>query len=75
MLNFLKQKPKDIKTLRSEILDFIKLQLKKAESGEGENIKCLQLYVTCNAQDKFLYEGALHEKNKNVLLIRKQLLI
>jgi hypothetical protein len=65
MLNFLKQKPKDIKSLRSEILDFIKVQLKRAESGEGENIKCLQLYVTCNAQDKFLYEGALYVENEN----------
>ena len=60
MLNFLKQKPKDIKALRSEMLEFIKEQLKKAESGEGENIRGLQLYVTCDPQDKFLYEGALN---------------
>lgn len=61
MLNFLKNKsPKDIKTLKSDILDFIKQQLKKAEGGEGENIKGLQLYVTATTQDKFLYEGALN---------------
>jgi hypothetical protein len=62
MLNFLKQNkpPKDIKSLRSDLLDFIKDQLKKAESGEGENIKGLQLYINCNDQDKFLYEGAVH---------------
>jgi len=62
MLNFLKQNksPKDIKTLRNDLLDFIKDQLKKAESGEGENIKALHLYINCNDQNKFLYEGAVH---------------
>ncbi len=62
MLNILKhnKSPKDIKTLRSDILDFIKDQLKKAESGEGENIKGLYLYVFCDAQDKFLYDGAMY---------------
>ncbi|HEY2726695.1 MAG TPA: FHA domain-containing protein, partial [Parafilimonas sp.] len=62
MLNFLKQNksPKDIKTLRSDILDFIKDQLKKAESGEGENIKGLYLYISCDAQYKFLYDGAFY---------------
>ena len=65
MLNFLKQnKPKDIKTLRSDILDFIKLQLKKAESGEGENIRGLQLYINCTPQDKFLYEGAVYSNEQ-----------
>jgi hypothetical protein len=62
MLSFLKQNkvPKDIKTLRSDLLDFIKEQLKKAESGEGENIRGLQLYINCDDQCKFLYEGAVH---------------
>ncbi len=62
MLNFLRQNksPKDIKILRSDILDFIKEQLKKAESGEGTNIRGIQLFITCHAQDKFLYEGALY---------------
>jgi hypothetical protein len=67
MLNFLKQKPKDIKALRSELLDFIKEQLRKAESGEGENIKGLQLYVNCAPQDKFLYESALYVEDKDKL--------
>jgi hypothetical protein len=66
MLNLFKQnKPKDIKALRSEIIDFIKVQLKKAESGEGGNIKGLQLYITCDPQDKFLYEGALYIEDQN----------
>ena len=62
MLSFLNEKrsSKDIKTLRSDILDFIKEQLKKAESGEGQNIKGLQLYITCDAKDKFVYEGAVY---------------
>jgi hypothetical protein len=62
MLSFLKQNkaPKDIKTLRNNLLDFIKDQLKKAESGEGENIKGLQLYINCDDQHKFFYESAVH---------------
>jgi hypothetical protein len=59
MLDFLKQKPKDVKLIRSSILDFIKDQLKKTEGGEGANIRGLQLYVTCNGVDKYLYESAL----------------
>ena len=60
MLDFLKQqKPKDVKQIRSYILDFIKDQLKKTEGGEGTNIRGMQLYVTCNGVDKYLYESAL----------------
>jgi hypothetical protein len=62
MLSFLNEKrsSKDIKTLRSDILDFIKEQLKKAESGEGQNIKGLQLYINCDAKDKFVYESVVY---------------
>jgi len=62
MLSFLKQNrsPKDIKMLRSDLLAFIKEQLKKAESGEGKNIKGLQLYITCSEENKFLYESAVY---------------
>lgn len=64
-MNLLKQKSaKDIKTLRSDILDFIKEQLKKAESGEGENIKGLVLYIFCDAQYKYLYDGALYVEDQ-----------
>lgn len=60
MRDFLnQQKPQDIKLIRSYILDFIKGQLKKAEGGEGGSIRGLQLYVTCNENDKYLYEAAL----------------
>jgi hypothetical protein len=67
MLSFLNEKKssKDIKTLRSDMLDFIKEQLKKAESGEGQNIKALQLYINCDAKDKFLYESAVYITSEN----------
>jgi len=62
MLSFSKQKkqPKDIKTLRNDILDFIKDQLKKAESGEGENIRGLHIYINCSPENRFMYESAVH---------------
>lgn len=62
MLNFSKQKkqPKDIKTLRSGILDFIKEQLKKAGSGEGGGIRGLHLYINCQPEIKFMYESAVY---------------
>ncbi len=61
MLNFLKQNkaPKDVKTLRSDLLDFIKDQLKKAE-GEGADIKGMHLYISCDAQQKFIYDSAVY---------------
>jgi hypothetical protein len=59
MLDFLKQKPKDVKLIRSSILDFMKDQLKKTEGGEGANIRGIQLFVMCDAVDKYLYESAL----------------
>jgi len=59
MLDFLKQKPKDVKLIRSNIVDFIKDQLKKTEGGEGSNIRGIQIYVMCDAVDKYLYESAL----------------
>ena len=64
MLNFLKQNkaPKDVKTLRSDLLDFIKDQLKKAE-GEGADIKGMHLYISCDAQQKFIYDSAVYINN------------
>jgi hypothetical protein len=38
---------KDVKTVREALLHFIKEQLKKAEGGEGSNIKGIQLFITC----------------------------
>jgi hypothetical protein len=62
MLNMSKQKkqPEDIKTLRSDILDFIKKQLRKAGSGEGGGIRGLHLYINCPPEIKFMYESAVY---------------
>jgi hypothetical protein len=68
MLNFSKQKkqPKDIKTLRTDILDFIKDQLKKAESGEGENIRGLHIYINCSPENRFMYESAVRIEQPDI---------
>jgi hypothetical protein len=66
MLDFLKhQKPKDVKALRHCILEFIKEQLKKHESGEGGNIRGLQLYITCAENEKHLYESAVFQEEQD----------
>lgn len=52
--------PDDVKTVREALLQFIKHQLKKAEGGEGGNIKSLQLYIACPPDEKHMYEAALY---------------
>ena len=69
MLDFLKQteeKAQDIKTLRHGLLVFIKEQLQKAEGGEGNSIKGLQLFLTPADEEKHLFESAVyyHEPNR-----------
>lgn len=56
-----KQHPaKDVKTVRDGLLQFIKEQLKKAEGGEGANIKGLQLFIACTPEEKHMYESAVY---------------
>lgn len=50
----------DVKTLRQNILLFLKGQLKKWEGGEGANIKSLQFFLSPLEEDKHLYEAALY---------------
>ncbi|HJW16849.1 MAG TPA: hypothetical protein VJ499_07005 [Flavisolibacter sp.] len=50
---------KDVKTIREGLLRFIKEQLKKAEGGEGANIKGIQLFITCPEEEKQMYEAAV----------------
>lgn len=57
-----KDHPQDVKALRDTILRFIKDQLQKME-GEGDHVKGLQLFITCDAEDKHLYEAALYIAN------------
>lgn len=62
---FTAERPKDIKGIRSSILQFIKEQLQKAEGGEGSNIKGLCLYLTCNDEEKHLYESAVYADDED----------
>jgi len=50
----------DVKTLRHQLLQFIKDQLQKWEGGEGNNIKGLQLFLAPSADDKHLFEAVVY---------------
>jgi hypothetical protein len=65
MLNIFKNRPTDIKGIRHAMLQVIKEQLQKAEGGEGGSIKAIQLFVTCAADQKHLYESALYAEQEN----------
>ncbi len=53
-------RPVDVKTIRDRLLQFIKERLKKAEGGEGSNIKGLQVFISCNQEEKHLYEAVVY---------------
>lgn len=68
MFDFLKQKdegPVDVKTLRHQMVQFIKAQLQKWEGGEGGAIKGLQLFLAPQPDDRHLYEGAVYIDDKD----------
>jgi hypothetical protein len=50
----------DAKQIRDEILRFIKERLKKVEGGEGNNIKGIHLFISAQADEKSVYESAVH---------------
>jgi pSer/pThr/pTyr-binding forkhead associated (FHA) protein len=52
--------PKDVKELRDALLRFIKEQLQKVEGGEGKYIKSIFLFLTCEPEDRHLYESAVN---------------
>lgn len=52
--------PKDVKYVRDTLLHFIKEQLRKAEGGEGSNIKGLQLFIACTPEERHMYEAAVY---------------
>ena len=56
MFELSKDRPRDVKEIRNNILLFIKEQLQKAEGGEGGNITGIYLFICCNDQEKHLYE-------------------
>jgi hypothetical protein len=61
MFDFLKSNDEgaDVKSLRQNLLLFIKDQLKRWEGGEGANIKGMQLFLAPSAEEKHVYEAAL----------------
>ena len=66
MLDFFKNKPArtmDVKEIRNSVLQFMKEQLQKLDGGEGENIKCIHLFVYAPEADRHLYESALYVHN------------
>ena len=64
MFDLFKQKEEasspDVKSLRQNLLLYLKDQLKKWEGGEGANIKGLQLFLSPSEEDRHLYEAALY---------------
>lgn len=65
MFNIFNKKLQDAKSIRSELLLFIKEQLKKLEGGEGELIKGIALFVYCKPTDRFLFESAVYFTEKD----------
>ena len=63
MFDLFKQKEEasapDVKSLRQNLLLFIKEQLQKWEGGEGVNVKGMQLFLAPSADDRHLYEAAV----------------
>jgi hypothetical protein len=70
MFDFFKQKEEasspDVKTIRHQLLQFIKDQLKKWEGGEGAGIRGMQLFLIPSAEERHLYEAVVYfdEENK-----------
>jgi hypothetical protein len=60
-------RPADVKSIRYELLQFVKQELQKAEGGEGGNIKGLNLYINCLASEKAMYEAPFTPKNLKFL--------
>ncbi len=55
--------PSDVKTIRQELLLFIKDQLKGIDSGEGGGLKSIQLYFAPPNETRHLYESAAYYDN------------
>lgn len=63
--NNIQGKAKDVKTVREYLLQAIKEQLKRAEGGEGSNIKGLHIYIAAEAEEKPMYEAAVYYGEEN----------
>ncbi|HVE61877.1 MAG TPA: hypothetical protein VNA26_08660 [Chitinophagaceae bacterium] len=53
-------RPVDVKTIRDTLLQFIKDRLKKSEGGEGNNIIGMQIFISCEPEEKHLYEAVVY---------------
>ena len=64
MFDFFKQKEEasspDVKSIRHQLLQFIKDQLQKWEGGEGAGIKGMQLFLAPSENERHLYEAAVY---------------
>ena len=69
MFDLFKQKEEssapDVKSLRQQLLLFIKEQLQKWEGGEGANVKGMQLFLAPSADDRHLYEAVIFADAEN----------
>ncbi len=54
--------PPDVKSLRAALLQFLKEMLQQVESGEGQHINELQLFVACSGPRQHLYEAAVYRQ-------------
>ena len=59
MFNLFKEKPLDVKTIRNNLLQFIKEKLQRVQGGEGSNIMGIYLFINCSDAEKHLYESAM----------------
>jgi pSer/pThr/pTyr-binding forkhead associated (FHA) protein len=57
--------PVDVKTIRQQVLLFIKEQLRKSEGGEGQSIRGLRLFVA-EQPERHLYEAALYQNEQQL---------
>ncbi len=60
MFNLFKDRPADVKTIRNQLLQFIKEKLQRAEAGEGSNITGIHLFINCTDSERHLYEAAVY---------------
>lgn len=64
MFEFFKSKKEnkdlDAKSLRDQILQFIKEELQRLDGGEGKGLSVLQLFIDAEEDNLFLYETALY---------------
>ena len=59
------ESPQDVKSLRDALLRNIKEELQKAEGGEGNHIRGIQLFITSNDAERHLYESAVSAEDGN----------